>query len=64
MKQSDRNIFCLTYTQIHSFTVNSAKGVSWPRRRHSNKTPLHSLESCEFWDKILADISGRLSLIL
>ena len=28
------------------------------RKTHSGKTPLHSLESCEFWDKILADISG------
>ena len=32
MKQSDRNIFGLTYTQIHSFTVDSVKGVSWLRR--------------------------------
>ena len=28
------------------------------KRTHPNKTPLHSFESCEFWDKILADISG------
>ena len=28
------------------------------KRTRSNKTPLHSFESCEFWDKILADISG------
>ena len=29
------------------------------KRTHPNKTPLHSFESCEFWDKILADISGQ-----
>ena len=29
------------------------------KRTHPNKTPLHNFESCEFWDKILADISGQ-----
>ena len=28
------------------------------KRTHPNKTPLHCLESCDFFDKILADISG------
>ena len=28
------------------------------KRAHPNKSPLHCLESCDFFDKILADISG------
>ena len=28
------------------------------KRTHPNKTPLHCLESCDLFDKILAGISG------
>ena len=35
------------------------RGCLMPKKRtHPNKTPLHCLESCDFFDKILADISG------
>ena len=56
LKQLDRNIFDLTYTQIHCKQCGGC--LMAKKRTHPNKTTLHSFESNEFWDKILADISG------
>ena len=59
LKQLDKNISGLICTRIHCCITNYNRGcLTAKKRTHLSRTPLHCPESCDFFDKILADISG------